>query len=110
MLTKLCSKCRTEKAMAQFYPQKGGKHGLHAWCKPCCVDYQRNRRQALGAITRSTPLQAVQPLRGGAAIPIRLDRLVIVSDIPADLTRVEAAHITRILMALAGDNVDSGEP
>ncbi len=35
--TKFCSRCKTEKDVAEFYPQVGGKNGLRAACKQCFI-------------------------------------------------------------------------
>lgn len=42
-LTKICTKCGNEKPATNDYfsKKKGGKYGLHAWCKKCCSDYKK---------------------------------------------------------------------
>lgn len=47
MLTKICTKCKTEKDTAEFYRCKRGKHGVEAICKMCSsLKYQQNRELA----------------------------------------------------------------
>ena len=35
--TKVCSRCKIEKDVIDFYPQVGGKNGLRAACKKCFI-------------------------------------------------------------------------
>lgn len=35
--TKVCSRCKIEKDVSEFYPQVGGKNGLRAACKKCFI-------------------------------------------------------------------------
>lgn len=41
MLSKICTKCITEKPVSDFYKHKGGKHGVKSQCKGC-VDARNN--------------------------------------------------------------------
>jgi hypothetical protein len=41
---KVCSRCRTRKRREDFYANKGWRDGLHPYCKPCLLAYQRRRR------------------------------------------------------------------
>jgi len=36
MINKVCSACRIDKPISEFYKQKYGKNGLRASCKSCC--------------------------------------------------------------------------
>jgi hypothetical protein len=115
MLTKRCSRCGTKKEAAQFYPEKRAKEGLHAWCKACARDYQRDKRRARATVIPSRPPEAREFftdefLPNVLIIPIRPDRAVMVGNIPADLTSAEADRIERIVKALVVDDVTRGEP
>ena len=35
MLTKVCTECKIEKELTEFYKHKGGKHGVKGKCKKC---------------------------------------------------------------------------
>lgn len=41
MTSKLCTKCNTEKSIADFYKNKNSKDGLSAWCIECQLAYHR---------------------------------------------------------------------
>jgi len=41
---KVCSRCRARKPREDFYANKGWRDGLHPYCKPCLLAYQRRRR------------------------------------------------------------------
>lgn len=43
-MTKVCTKCGTEKDIKFFYPQKSGKFRVKSWCKTCCSGYTKERR------------------------------------------------------------------
>jgi hypothetical protein len=103
MLNKRCTKCGIEKDAAQFSPQKGAKHGLHSWCKPCCADYQRARRLARNASPPAASCFPDDSLPNILNIPIRPNLVVRVANIPVDLTKAEADRIERIVMAFADD-------
>ena len=97
-----CTRCGTEKPFTEFYRMRGAKNGLQSWCKCCCLSYQRQRRGARPAVAVNELPLTFLPARGSAAIAIRHDRLVIVTNLPADFTSAEANHIRRILYAHAG--------
>ena len=103
-MLKQCRRCGIEKDSAQFSPQKGGKHGLHTFCKPCFADYQRERRLARNASPPAAPCFPDDFLPNILSIPIRPDRVVMVAHIPVDLTKAEADRIERIVMAFADDS------
>ena len=42
MLTKICTKCKVEKLLDDFYKKKSNKDGLKYWCKECCKKYMSN--------------------------------------------------------------------
>lgn len=113
MQTKRCNKCHTDKDMDQFSPLKSGKYGLSSWCKSCHQDYQRQRRQARATIMRNATPQAAglltdELLPNVLIIPIRPDRVVMVGNIPFNLTRAEADRIERIVMAFADNDPTCG--
>ena len=39
--TKLCSKCKNEQQLSEYYGQKSQKDGLKTHCKSCCKQYQQ---------------------------------------------------------------------
>jgi len=41
-LTKICTKCNTEKVTKDFHKNKAGRLGVGSWCKTCKSDYQKN--------------------------------------------------------------------
>ena len=41
---KTCSRCRVSKSRDDFYANRGWNDGLHPYCKPCLLAYQRQRR------------------------------------------------------------------
>jgi len=41
MKTKVCSKCKKEKPLSEFYKDKATRDGLHSWCKVCKDTRQR---------------------------------------------------------------------
>lgn len=41
-MTKVCSKCGTEKPLSSFSVRKGLKSGLRSQCKECDLEYNRN--------------------------------------------------------------------
>lgn len=43
MPTKICTKCKIEKNVVEFYKIKGGLFGVHASCKCCMKQYQSDR-------------------------------------------------------------------
>lgn len=49
MKTKICSKCKSEKSISEFYSQKGHKHEVMSLCKECfnqlCVDRWIERKK-----------------------------------------------------------------
>lgn len=49
--TKVCSRCKIEKDVSEFYPQAGGKDGLRASCKKCFIkansEYRLKRKGGL---------------------------------------------------------------
>lgn len=48
MLTKLCTRCNTEKILNEFPIHKSGKYGRDSVCKKCKAEYERNRRRLFG--------------------------------------------------------------
>lgn len=40
MLTKICSTCKVEKIIDDYYKQKSGKYGVKSVCKFCCHQYR----------------------------------------------------------------------
>ena len=42
--TKICTRCKKRKKVAEFYGDKHMKDGLSSWCKPCTKDYDREYR------------------------------------------------------------------
>lgn len=38
---KICSKCKKEYPLDNFYKQSKRKGGKHPWCKPCCKEHQK---------------------------------------------------------------------
>ena len=109
MLTKRCTKCQTDKDVAEFSPMKGGKYGVSSWCKSCHRDDQRQRRQARATMMSNARPQADEFVPNILPIPIRSDLTVKVANIPADLTREEANRIERIVKAFADDDPTVGE-
>lgn len=49
METKICSKCKSEKPISEFYSQKGHKHEVMSLCKDCfnrlCIDRWIERKK-----------------------------------------------------------------
>lgn len=49
METKVCSKCKSEKSLSEFYPQKSHKDGVMSMCKECfnklCTDRWIRRKK-----------------------------------------------------------------
>ena len=49
METKVCSKCKSEKPLSEFYPQKNHKDGVMSMCKECfnklCTDRWIRRKK-----------------------------------------------------------------
>ncbi len=49
--TKVCSRCKTEKNISDFYPQVGGQNGLRAACKECFIaansEYRSKRKDGV---------------------------------------------------------------
>lgn len=49
--TKVCSRCKTEKNVSEFYPQLGGQNGLRAACKKCFIkansEYRAKRKDGI---------------------------------------------------------------
>lgn len=41
---KVCARCRVSKPREDFYANRGWNDGLHPYCKPCLLAYQRQRR------------------------------------------------------------------
>lgn len=37
MTTKICTKCREEKEISEYYKRKNGKYGVHSRCKKCQI-------------------------------------------------------------------------
>jgi hypothetical protein len=55
-ITKICSKCKQEKSIDEFYIFKAGKFGRYSWCKPCASAdrsaYQRNNRPKIKLVDK----------------------------------------------------------
>jgi len=45
--SKVCSKCKVEKSIAEFPNNGRMKDGKGAWCRECCREYNRERRLKL---------------------------------------------------------------
>lgn len=45
MKTKVCSICKTEKLISEFYRHKGFLYGVDAWCKECHGEKYKNYRR-----------------------------------------------------------------
>ncbi len=43
--TKVCSKCKKEKAAEEYYVSKYSNNGLHSWCKLCHVFYNQSKKR-----------------------------------------------------------------
>ncbi len=41
--TKVCSKCKIEKSVAEFHKNKNRPSGVQSQCKPCRIEYERER-------------------------------------------------------------------
>lgn len=46
MTTKLCSTCKCEKPLTEFYKNKSMKDGLANWCISCAKDHRRKWRKS----------------------------------------------------------------
>jgi len=44
-LTKVCAKCGKEKSIDEFYKNKGGTFGRHAYCIDCLKNYSQMARE-----------------------------------------------------------------
>jgi hypothetical protein len=44
-INKICSKCRIEKSIEKFYPDKTNKDGLQFNCKSCVKEYNQNHKK-----------------------------------------------------------------
>ena len=42
-MKKLCTKCKTEKDVSEFYKRSAAKDGLHCHCKDCVNQYDKQR-------------------------------------------------------------------
>lgn len=42
-MNKICSKCKNEKPVIEFYKSKTGSLGFHAYCKKCCVEHKQEK-------------------------------------------------------------------
>ncbi len=40
---RVCRRCGEAKPLSQFNRRAAAKDGLHPWCRPCSVDYNRDR-------------------------------------------------------------------
>lgn len=40
---KTCNKCKEEKSLSDFFPNKKRSDGVATYCKPCQLEYQRER-------------------------------------------------------------------
>ena len=40
---KSCARCKSEKRLDQFSPQKTGKHGCHSYCKECRSEMNKGK-------------------------------------------------------------------
>jgi hypothetical protein len=45
-ITKICSKCKTEKDNSHFYKCKKSKDGLKSWCKECYAELTKERTKS----------------------------------------------------------------
>ena len=43
-ITKVCSKCKTEKPLSEFHRDRSSKDGHHSWCKACKRKWYRDNR------------------------------------------------------------------
>lgn len=46
VMTKICTKCKSEKPTSEFHKCPSRRDGLHSWCKPCARDAAKNKRLA----------------------------------------------------------------
>jgi len=70
--TKPCKNCGVEKTLDQFSPQKRGKLGRCAWCKPCRstrsnASQDKDQRAAYMKEWHATPAGKHAIYKGGAA-------------------------------------------
>ena len=49
MTTKKCTKCSVTKPLKDFYTDSRRKDGATSWCRDCWREYDRGRREKLGA-------------------------------------------------------------
>lgn len=64
--TKICGRCKQEKATDQFYTDKRRRDGICHWCKDCLNTYYKNRKKA---IKKSKFLSTEQGLKKIDIIP-----------------------------------------
>lgn len=50
--TKVCSKCRKELPISEFYKNKGKKDGLQGQCKNCIIEYYNKHNNTFGRTGR----------------------------------------------------------
>ncbi len=48
---KICTKCREEKPLSEFYASARHRDGRQSWCKACTKANNRSRRDPEGRIT-----------------------------------------------------------
>lgn len=46
MSSKKCQRCDTVKPVDGFGRRKASSDGLHPWCRPCKLEYERNYRRS----------------------------------------------------------------
>lgn len=44
-MTKVCSKCKSEKEISEFPKKKKYKDGIYCWCKECCRKHDRELKK-----------------------------------------------------------------
>jgi len=45
MKTAICSKCKKEQSIIEFYKDKQKRNGLHSWCKTCQIKRWKNYKK-----------------------------------------------------------------
>lgn len=114
--TKACTRCKEEKAPADFHRSAASKDGRRTWCRACVSAYMRERaareRRAWLTAQGHPPGPSQEPAapavngpggRGLAAfaVEIRPGTWVTFRDVPDPLKRAETAKINSVIRAYA---------